>query len=55
MRVCVGGTNQVPPEVGPVLLELGILGLKIQRWCDGKTDQYGYLTGTSAMRAKDRV
>jgi 4-alpha-glucanotransferase len=36
--------GNVPPEVGPVLLELGILGLKIQRWCDGKTGEYGYLT-----------
>ena len=60
MMICGEDLGNVPPEVsvqtclhagcsddaqvGPVLLELGILGLKIQRWCDGKTWDYGYLT-----------
>ena len=44
MLICGEDLGSVPPEVGPVLLELGILGLKIQRWCDGKTWEYGYLT-----------
>ena len=44
MLICGEDLGNVPPEVGPVLLELGILGLKIQRWCDGKTWDYGYLT-----------
>ena len=44
MLICGEDLGQVPPEVGPVLLELGILGLKIQRWCDGKTWEYPLLT-----------
>mmetsp|Transcript_59783 Transcript_59783/g.140742 ORF Transcript_59783/g.140742 Transcript_59783/m.140742 type:complete len:838 (-) Transcript_59783:164-2677(-) len=44
MMICGEDLGNVPPEVGPVLLELGILGLKIQRWCNGKTWEYGYLT-----------
>jgi len=44
MMICGEDLGNVPEEVGPVLLELGILGLKIQRWCDGKTWNYGYLT-----------
>jgi 4-alpha-glucanotransferase len=44
MLICGEDLGSVPPEVGPVLLELGVLGLKIQRWCDGKTWEYGYLT-----------
>lgn len=44
MMICGEDLGNVPEEVGPVLLELGILGLKIQRWCDGKTGNYGYLT-----------
>jgi len=44
MMICGEDLGNVPAEVGPVLLELGILGLKIQRWCNGKTWEYGYLT-----------
>jgi len=44
MLICGEDLGNVPAEVGPVLLELGILGLKIQRWCDGKTGEYPLLT-----------
>mmetsp|Transcript_55312 Transcript_55312/g.115704 ORF Transcript_55312/g.115704 Transcript_55312/m.115704 type:complete len:839 (-) Transcript_55312:278-2794(-) len=43
MLICGEDLGNVPPEVGPVLVELGICGLKIQRWCDGKTWEYPYL------------
>ena len=33
MMICGEDLGDCPAEVGPVLLELGILGLKIQRWC----------------------
>lgn len=44
MLICGEDLGNVPSEVGPVLLEMGILGLKIQRWCDGKTGEYPLLT-----------
>ena len=42
--ICGEDRGDCPPEVGPVLLELGILGLKIQRWCEGDTWKYPYMT-----------
>ena len=44
MMICGEDLGDCPPEVGPVLLELGILGLKIQRWCEGRTWKYPYMT-----------
>lgn len=44
MMICGEDLGDCPPEVGPVLLELGILGLKIQRWCEGHTWKYPYMT-----------
>ena len=44
MMICGEDLGDCPAEVGPVLLELGILGLKIQRWCEGHTWKYAYLS-----------
>ena len=44
MLICGEDLGNVPDEVPPVLLELGVLGLRIQRWCDGQTWKYPYLT-----------
>jgi len=44
MMICGEDLGDCPPEVGPVLLELGILGLMIQRWCEGHTWKYPYMT-----------
>jgi len=43
MMICGEDLGNVPPEVPPVLLELGILGLRVQRWCEGHTWKYDYL------------
>eukprot|EP00282_Hemiselmis_andersenii_P005405 CAMPEP_0114134328 /NCGR_PEP_ID=MMETSP0043_2-20121206/14095_1 /TAXON_ID=464988 /ORGANISM="Hemiselmis andersenii, Strain CCMP644" /LENGTH=864 /DNA_ID=CAMNT_0001227953 /DNA_START=33 /DNA_END=2623 /DNA_ORIENTATION=+ len=43
MLICGEDLGNVPDEVPPVLLELGICGLRIQRWCDGQTWKYPYL------------
>lgn len=43
MLICGEDLGNVPPEVPPVLNELGILGLRIQRWCDGRTWDYPLL------------
>eukprot|EP00281_Chroomonas_sp_CCMP1168_P027736 CAMPEP_0206247986 /NCGR_PEP_ID=MMETSP0047_2-20121206/20113_1 /ASSEMBLY_ACC=CAM_ASM_000192 /TAXON_ID=195065 /ORGANISM="Chroomonas mesostigmatica_cf, Strain CCMP1168" /LENGTH=778 /DNA_ID=CAMNT_0053673569 /DNA_START=380 /DNA_END=2716 /DNA_ORIENTATION=+ len=44
MLICGEDLGNVPDEVPPVLLELGVLGLRIQRWCDGQTWKYPLLT-----------
>ncbi len=44
MLICGEDLGDCPPEVAPVLLDLGILGLRIQRWCEGHTWKYPYLT-----------
>lgn len=51
MMVCAEDLGHVPPETFEVLDELGILGLRIQRWPShgnfGDPAQYGYLTVAS--------
>ncbi|KAA8498859.1 4-alpha-glucanotransferase DPE2 [Porphyridium purpureum] len=49
MMICAEDLGSVPDEVYPVLDQLGILGLRIQRWPPGggnflRSDQYPYLS-----------